>query len=226
MANVGRGVMYLVLGYIKTLQTLFGDTSLSILQYTNISNFLSRNTTSSPETIFSSTKGSLLFNPRSHPQPLIMSSTTTKPTIIIVPGSFSAARIYDNLINALHALSYQAVVSDLPSASRLPPASAASMADDAEHFHGIAESLADEGRDIVIVTHSYGGIPGTEAAKGLAKTDREAEGKKGGIVRLVYLTSVVPPVGGTLISTLGELSEAITINVCVPIICHAHVLLV
>ncbi|OBT68770.1 hypothetical protein VE03_02076 [Pseudogymnoascus sp. 23342-1-I1] len=141
-----------------------------------------------------------------------MSSITTKPTILIVPGSFSAASAYDTLINALHALSYPAVVSDLPSASRLPPAPAASMADDAAHFHGIAESLADEGRDIVIVTHSYGGIPGTEAAKGLAKTDREAEGKKGGVVRLVYLTSIVPPVGGSLISTLGEVSEAITIN--------------
>jgi pimeloyl-ACP methyl ester carboxylesterase len=147
-----------------------------------------------------------------------MPATTTKPTVLIVPGSFSAASHYDTLVNALHALSYPAVVSDLPSASRLPPAPAASMADDAAHFHGIAESLADEGRDIVILTHSYGGVPGTEAAKGLAKADREAEGKKGGVVRLVYLTSVVPPVGGSLISTLGKVSEAITINVCVPVL--------
>ncbi|OBT93045.1 hypothetical protein VE01_09000 [Pseudogymnoascus verrucosus] len=139
-------------------------------------------------------------------------TTTTKPTILIVPGSFSAASHYDTLINSLQALSYPAVVSDLPSASRLPPAPAASMADDAAHFHGIAESLADEGRDIVILTHSYGGVPGTEAAKGLAKADREAEGKKGGVVRLVYLTSIVPPLGGSLISTMGEVSEAITIN--------------
>lgn len=145
-----------------------------------------------------------------------MSDTTTKPTILIVPGSFSAASLYDTLISALHALSFRAIVSDLPSASRLPPAPAASMADDAAHFHGLAESLADEGRDIVIVTHSYGGIPGTEAAKGLAKADREAEGKRGGVVRLVYLTSIVPPVGGSLISTLGEVSKAITIKVCVP----------
>ncbi|KFY85154.1 hypothetical protein V500_08651 [Pseudogymnoascus sp. VKM F-4518 (FW-2643)] len=141
-----------------------------------------------------------------------MSDTTTKPTILIVPGSFSAASLYDTLVSALHALSFRAIVSDLPSASRLPPCPAASMADDAAHFHGIAESLADEGRDIVIVTHSYGGIPGTEAAKGLAKADREAEGKKGGVVRLVYLTSIVPPVGGSLISTLGEVSKAITIK--------------
>lgn len=145
-----------------------------------------------------------------------MSGTTTKSTILIVPGSFSAASHYDTLIAALHALSYPAVVSDLPSASRLPPAPAASMADDAAHFHGIAESLADEGRDIVIVTHSYGGVPGTEAAKGLAKVDREAEGKKGGVIRLVYLTSIVPAVGGSLVSTMGPVGEAITINVCVP----------
>jgi len=142
-----------------------------------------------------------------------MSDTNTKPTILIVPGSFSAVSLYDTLISALHALSYPAIVSDLPSASRLPPAPAASMADDAAHFHGLAESLADEGRDIVILTHSYGGIPGTEAAKGLAKTDREAEGKKGGVIRLVYLTSIVPPVGGSQLSVMGPLSEVINIEV-------------
>ncbi|KFZ16264.1 hypothetical protein V502_05195 [Pseudogymnoascus sp. VKM F-4520 (FW-2644)] len=120
-----------------------------------------------------------------------MSNTTTKPTILIVPGSFSAASLYDTLISALHALSFHAIVSDLPSASRLPPAPAASMADDAAHFHGIAEALADEGRDIVIVTHSYGGIPGTEAAKGLAKADREAEGKKGGVGDYMSVDPVV-----------------------------------
>ncbi|KFX93376.1 hypothetical protein V490_04860 [Pseudogymnoascus sp. VKM F-3557] len=141
-----------------------------------------------------------------------MSATSTKPTILIVPGSFSAVSLYDTLISALHALSYPAIVSDLPSASRLPPAPAASMADDAAHFHGLAESLADEGRDIVILTHSYGGIPGTEAAKGLAKADREAEGKKGGVIRLVYLTSIVPPVGGSQISVMGPLSEVINIE--------------
>lgn len=155
-----------------------------------------------------------------------MSATTTNPTILIVPGSFSAASSYDSLVNALVALSYPTFVSDLPSASRLPPAPAASMADDAAHFHGLAESLADEGRDIVILTHSYGGVPGTEAAKGLAKSDREAEGKKGGVIRLVYLTSIVPPVGGSLISTMGEVSEAITIEVCVPMLLKPRPLLV
>ncbi|KFY45646.1 hypothetical protein V494_00844 [Pseudogymnoascus sp. VKM F-4513 (FW-928)] len=141
-----------------------------------------------------------------------MSDTATKPTILIVPGSFSAASHYDMLVNTLHNLSYSAVVDDLPSASRLPPAPAASMADDAAHFHGIAESLADKGHDIVIVTHSYGGIPGTEAARGLAKADRQAEGKKGGVVRLVYLTSIVPPVGGSQVSMMGEISEVITVD--------------
>lgn len=99
------------------------------------------------------------------------------------------------------------------------------MADDAAHFHGLAETLADEGRDIVIVTHSYGGIPGTEAAKGLAKSDREAEGKKGGVIKLVYLTSIVPPVGGSQTSVMGDVSELITVKVCVPKLLIATLLL-
>lgn len=209
--------MYPALGYIKAIQGIYGGATgflLSGFSYTNQSKFLFPPKILRP--LSPSQSSSSPLSSQSHSQISTMPGTTTKPTILIVPGSFSAAAHYDTLIAALHALSYPAVVSDLPSASRLPPAPAASMADDAAHFHGIAESLADEGRDIVIVTHSYGGVPGTEAAKGLGKADREAEGKKGGVVRLVYLTSIVPAVGGSLISTLGPVSEAITINVCFP----------
>lgn len=72
------------------------------------------------------------------------------------------------------------------------------MADDAAYVQSITSKLADEGKDILVLTHSYGGIPGTESVKGLSKADREKEGKKGGVVRLLYMTSIVPPVGGCL----------------------------
>jgi pimeloyl-ACP methyl ester carboxylesterase len=72
------------------------------------------------------------------------------------------------------------------------------MADDAAHFHNIAEKLADQGKDIVLVMHSYGGVVGTECSQGLSRTERKEAGKLGGIIRLVYLTSVVPEVGVSL----------------------------
>ncbi|KAJ6489968.1 hypothetical protein C8R45DRAFT_992263, partial [Mycena sanguinolenta] len=42
------------------------------------------------------------------------------------------------------------------------------------------------------VPHSYGGLVACEASKGLAKSVRKREGKAGGIVRIVFVTAVVP----------------------------------
>ena len=69
------------------------------------------------------------------------------------------------------------------------------MAEDAASIHAELEKLADEGKEIVVIGHSYGGIPVSEAQKGLSLEERRKEGKKGGVVRLGYLTAFVPPVG-------------------------------
>ncbi|KEF56427.1 uncharacterized protein A1O9_08008 [Exophiala aquamarina CBS 119918] len=129
----------------------------------------------------------------------------TKPTIVIIPGSFSPKSFYFTTVDKLREYGYEALVNDLPSASRLPPEEAATMYEDADYFRAVAEKLADEGKDVVFVTHSYGGVVGTEAAKGIVKTDRQAAGKPGGIIRLVYVTSVVPSPGNSLRSLMGDL---------------------
>ena len=49
---------------------------------------------------------------------------------------------------------------------------------------------------MVLAMHSYGGLPSSEAAKGLAKTERETEGeKKSGVVRLFYICAALLDVG-------------------------------
>lgn len=69
------------------------------------------------------------------------------------------------------------------------------MYEDAAFIAKHATALADEGKDVLILTHSYGGVPGTESVKGLSKSERQKQGKKGGIVRLAYMTSLTPAVG-------------------------------
>ncbi len=55
--------------------------------------------------------------------------------------------------------------------------------------------LADNGKDVVIVSHSYEGVPAMESIKGLTKDERRAQGKKGCVVRLAYTTALVAAVG-------------------------------
>ncbi len=38
-----------------------------------------------------------------------------------------------------------------------------------------------DGKDIVLVVHSYGGVPGNEAVQGYSKAERQKQGKQGGV---------------------------------------------
>lgn len=62
---------------------------------------------------------------------------------------------------------------------------------------------------VILIGHSYGGLPITEALKikGVIKADRQKEGKKGGLVRLAYMTGIVAPVGSSATDILGDMPE-------------------
>ena len=79
-----------------------------------------------------------------------------------------------------------------------------SVADDAAAIKQTVNKFADEGKDVVLIAHSYGGTPTSESIKGVSKVEREKEGKKGGVVRVAYMTALVPAVGesdGALMAT-------------------------
>ncbi|KAL8964171.1 MAG: hypothetical protein Q9183_004640 [Haloplaca sp. 2 TL-2023] len=60
----------------------------------------------------------------------------------------------------------------------------------------------DAGKDVILAVHSYGGLPGAVAAKGLSKEERMADGKEGGIVGLLFICALVARTGDSLLSIL------------------------
>ncbi len=52
------------------------------------------------------------------------------------------------------------------------------------------------------MSHSYGGMPASECMAGLSVGERWAQGKPGGVIRLAYITAVVPKVGNALGETM------------------------
>lgn len=118
----------------------------------------------------------------------------TKPTILIVTASFSPASFYHSFLADLESLGFEAHVRDLPSADRRPPSPAATLADDAQYVHHIINRLCAEGKDVVVVAHSYGGCVATEAIKGLTEK-QEGRGK---VLSVVYLTALMPQLGESL----------------------------
>ncbi|KAK7752316.1 hypothetical protein SLS62_005652 [Diatrype stigma] len=134
----------------------------------------------------------------------------SKRSLLLIPGAFAVPDLYDSLVNAVAAKGYEIKALHMPSVAPAtgpkegePP----TMYDDAAFIAKEAESLADEGKDVIIMTHSYGGVPGTESVRGLSKTERQKQGKKGGIVRLAYMTSLVLAVGDAATSAQGDVKE-------------------
>ena len=135
------------------------------------------------------------------------------PTVLVIPGSFSRARFYDTTLNHLKSLGITSTAHDLPSASREPPQPAATLADDATYFNTEAVKLLDQGKDVIVLGHSYGGMVATECMKGLK--EKVAEGKgKGKVLGLVYLTALIPKKGESSQTLLGSASvDYIKLNV-------------
>ncbi|OAP55372.1 hypothetical protein AYL99_10345 [Fonsecaea erecta] len=131
---------------------------------------------------------------------------SSAPSIVIIPGSFSTAQMYYEVVDEIKKLSGSdsVFVNNLPSASRNPPEEPATLEDDATFFRAIVEKLADQGKDVVLVAHSYGGVVGTETLRGVGKAERQARGQSGGVVRIVYLSAHVLEAGVSVKSRVGE----------------------
>jgi hypothetical protein len=70
----------------------------------------------------------------------------------------------------------------------LPPAT---MSDDASLIKRTAEMLISQGKEVIVLAHSYGGTPTSEGLAGLK------------VSRIVYLSAIVPAVGETNVVAMG-----------------------
>ncbi len=143
-------------------------------------------------------------------------------SILVIPGACGRPEHYDPVMNPVAEKGYEIRGLHLPSVApktgpEVPPAT---MYDDAAFIANEVAKLADEGKDVILLPHSYGGVPTTQSTKGLSKRERQVEGKKGGVVRIAYMTSLVPAIGVTPMAVLANAPTEnridFKIDVCLP----------
>ena len=117
-----------------------------------------------------------------------------KPTFVLVPGAWHQPSIYSSVMNTLDAHGYPTVGLPLPSAGAMPPNM--TFDEDVNAIRDLVTKLVDtEGKEVILVVHSYTGMPGAEAPKGLGMKERQDKGLKGGVVRLVFIMAFAMPEG-------------------------------
>ncbi|PVH87534.1 alpha/beta-hydrolase [Cadophora sp. DSE1049] len=132
-------------------------------------------------------------------------SNLQNTAFVLVPGSFSPTTFYEKITPLLKNRGFDVHPTALQSAGERPASKGpATFQEDAAYIHSTLLQLVEQGKDVVLAMNSYGGLPGTEATKGLSKGERGKEGKEGGVVALVYLASFIAPVGMSLRKSMGE----------------------
>jgi hypothetical protein len=131
-----------------------------------------------------------------------MPSLSTKPTILLVPGACHTPNHFSSLIIHLNTTGYPTTTVSLPSVNSSTP-NEESVIKDGLCIRSTLEALLDEGKDVILAAHSYGGIPSSVAAKGLMKVERDGQGKKGGIIAQVYIAAFLAPEGVSLLQLAG-----------------------
>ncbi|OLN96282.1 Methylesterase 7 [Colletotrichum chlorophyti] len=127
--------------------------------------------------------------------------STTKPTFVLAPGAWHLATCYSPAQKILESRGHPVEAVEYPSVGAEPPNKG--LNDDADAVRAVLLRLADEGKEIVLVVHSYGGLVGANAVQGLGYKQRAKEGKKGGVISFVYLSAFVVPVGRCITELLG-----------------------
>lgn len=138
--------------------------------------------------------------------------TTPKPTVLLIPGAWHQGSTFEPVANILRAQGYEAETITLPSAGG--PASTTTY-DDAEYIQNTyLKPLVGQEKEVVLVMHSYAGVPGTECVRGFARKYITAQGKKGGVISLIYQAAFVVPSGASIESFVpGGLDTFMTLEV-------------
>ncbi|KAL8880490.1 MAG: hypothetical protein Q9192_008003 [Flavoplaca navasiana] len=130
-------------------------------------------------------------------------SKDTETTIVIVPGAWHPALLYDDLISRFQAAGYGAIVAAYPSCDSQSPKTATCDQDAKAIRKQCLSLMEDEGKDLLLVCHSFGGIPGGAAAHGLSKEERLRKGERGSIIGLVYMSAFAVPEGFSVLELMG-----------------------
>lgn len=77
----------------------------------------------------------------------------TKPSIVLVPGSFAANGVYQDLVDRLRAKGFPTLAIDLLSTQKRLGVEPATMQDDAKRIRDVAEALISQGKEVVVMCH-------------------------------------------------------------------------
>lgn len=141
------------------------------------------------------------------------SPTATKPTIVLLQGTFQLPSVYHKFAQLIESHGYPVVQPTYPSLTSQdsPEFTRKTLSNDVAVVETALRKLVeDEGKTVIIAMHSYGGLVGSEAVPAdLVLSTRKGRnqtigGGGGGVAHLFYFAAFVLPLGQSIASAVGD----------------------
>ncbi|KAI6249108.1 putative hydrolase R7 [Erysiphe necator] len=126
-----------------------------------------------------------------------------KPTIIIVPGSWQQVTAFRSFVSKLENEGFPTIAIKLPSVGSTSGPPLPGLDADIAAVREVVTQTIEKSQEVILLCHSYGGLVGSNAAKGLDVHTRSKQGSLGGIKKIIFLSAFVIPSGKSLFDLLG-----------------------
>ncbi|KAJ5397475.1 alpha/beta-hydrolase [Penicillium cosmopolitanum] len=112
-------------------------------------------------------------------------TSNTSPIFVFVPGAWHTPDTFDGIRDLLNKRGFESEAVANQSVGAADPLTG--LHADISYTKNVLQKFADQGRQIVVVTHSYGGMAGLP----------------GGVIQVVWMAAFVTPKGKSIIDILG-----------------------
>lgn len=117
--------------------------------------------------------------------------TAAQPTVVLIPGAWHSPIHYEDHVARLDQAGYPVLVHSLPTLNP-KELQTPSFEDDAAYVRNkLLLPVLESGTNVLLVMHSYGGVPGSAAAASLNRTSETFSQATGRVLGLVYISSFV-----------------------------------
>ncbi|KAL9071174.1 MAG: hypothetical protein Q9161_004351 [Pseudevernia consocians] len=124
-----------------------------------------------------------------------------KATVVWVPGLLHTRAHFSPVMKALADVGIPSISIDMPNYG--PSAPSALPYDDLKAIRSACSDLVNEGKEVILVAHSYTGVPVCQAVGGMQRSLRKSEGKDGGIIRAIFVAAFLVPEGVSTLEYMG-----------------------
>ena len=149
-----------------------------------------------------------------------MAISDPKPTVLFVHGAWHSSVHFEPFIKLLQSHGYSAQCLNLPTSKGL---ATTEVYEDAAFLRSELKKLIEQdGREVIVAMHSYGGFVGSMAMPmEFSKAQRQVNGLPGGIMRLLYVAAIILPLGENMgTPSDGKMHPNVEVRVSTPRACR------